>query len=182
MGLLNEELEQLLREFFSLKQDDWVEWVAKDNDFRDDCDKFNGCYFVIKQMPMYPQHPRCQCKLKKIAKTLLNITAKANCDIRKFNGYIFSDKYDDGKREIFEFWGFDTGDSEYLQSFYIAQAQKKYCQGEYEYVGTNAYFPKIKIIIEISDKDGNTQKINTIWQLGKRGEITLITPYSGHSY
>ena len=40
MGLLNEIAERLLKNFLSLKEDD--------------CDKFNGCYFIVKQMPKYP--------------------------------------------------------------------------------------------------------------------------------
>ena len=53
-------------------------------------------------MPRYPQHPNCQCRLEKIENPIPNITANANCDIRKFTDYIFSDKYDDGKKELFE--------------------------------------------------------------------------------
>ena len=66
MGLLNEIAEKLLKNFLSLKEDDWIEWIAQPNDWQDDCDKFNGCYFIVKQMPKYPQHPRCQCRLKKL--------------------------------------------------------------------------------------------------------------------
>ncbi len=65
MGLLNEIAEKLLKNFLSLKEDDWIEWIAQPNDWQDACDKFNGCYFIVKQMPKYPQHPRCQCRLNK---------------------------------------------------------------------------------------------------------------------
>ena len=182
MILLDELYEKLLREFWLLKEDDWIEWIAKDNDFRDDCDKFDGCYFIVKQMPMYPQHPRCQCQIKKLPTAISRKTVKVNCDIKKFEGYIFSDKYDDGKRELFESWGLNIYDSENLQSLYKTQAIEKYCEGEYEYIGTNDYFAKIKIIIEITTIEGKNQKVNTIWKIGRKGELTLITPYSGHSY
>ena len=56
MDVLNEIAQKLLRRFFSLKNDDWIEWIAEPNDWQDDCDKFNGCYFIVKQMPQYPQH------------------------------------------------------------------------------------------------------------------------------
>ena len=118
MDVLNEIAEKLLRGFFSLKNDDWIEWIAEPNDWQDDCDKFNGCYFIVKQMPQYPQHLKCRCRLKKIAKPIPNNTAKASVDILKFTGYIFSDKYDDGKQELFKNWGYTIEDSEYLKQLY----------------------------------------------------------------
>lgn len=57
-------------------------------------------------MPKYPQYLNCQCQLRKIAKLIPYITAIATCDIKKFTGYLFSDKYDDGKKKLFESWGF----------------------------------------------------------------------------
>lgn len=182
MGLLNEIAERLLKNFLSLKEDDWIEWIAWPNDWQDDCDKFNGCYFIVKQMPKYPQHPKCMCKLNKIAKPIPYITANATCDIRKFTEYIFSDKYDDGKKELFESWGYTIEDSEYLQQLYISQAIQKYCNGEYRYAGVNNQTAKISITITLTNKDGVEQHINTIWKLGQKGKIDLIAPYSGHSY
>lgn len=133
-------------------------------------------------MPKYPQHPNCMCRLEKIAKPIPYITAKATCSIRKFTGYVFSDKYDDGKKEVFEGWGYTIADSAYLQQLYISQAVQKYCRGEYQYTGTNNYSAKISIEIVIKNQGGKAQKVNTIWELGKKGEPALITPYSGHSY
>ena len=182
MGLLNEIAEKLLKNFLSLKEDDWIEWIAQSNDWQDACDKFNGCYFIVKQMPKYPQHPRCQCGLKKIAKPIPYITAQAACDIRKFTGYIFDEEKNKGKRELFESWGYTIEDSEYLQQLYISQAIQKYCDGEYKYVGVNDYAAKISITITLTNQDGIEQHINTIWKLKEEGEIELITPYSGHSY
>lgn len=48
MGLLNDILEKLLSNFLSLKEDDWVEWISQLNNWRDDCDKFNGCHFYLE--------------------------------------------------------------------------------------------------------------------------------------
>ena len=182
MGLLNEIAEKLLKNFLSLKEDDWIEWIAQPNDWQDDCDKFNGCYFIVKQMPKYPQHPNCQCRLEKITKPIPYITANATCDINKFSGYLFSDKYDDGKKELFESWGYTIEDSEYLQQLYISQAIKKYCDGEYQYAGVNDYAAKISITITLINQEGVQQYVNTIWKLKGKGEIEFITPYSGHSY
>ena len=182
MGLLNEMAEKLLKNFLSLKEDDWIEWIAQPNDWHDDCDKFNGCYFSVKQMPKYPQHNYCQCRLKKIAKPLPNVTARATCDINKFARYVFSDKYDDGKKELFESWGYTIEDSTYLQQLYIAQALQKYCDGDYQYVGVNKYCAKISITITLTNQNGVEQHINTIWKLNQKGSIDLAAPYSGHSY
>ena len=45
MGLLNEIAEKLLKFLLSPKENEWVEWIAQENEWQDDCDKFNGCYF-----------------------------------------------------------------------------------------------------------------------------------------
>ncbi|MBR2614640.1 MAG: hypothetical protein IKC71_03475 [Clostridia bacterium] len=182
MKKLGEITKKILEFFLSLKDDDWVEWKATANDWQDNCDKFHECYFIVKQMPKYPQHSNCRCLLKKISKPVPNITANATCDFQKFAGYVFSDKYRDGKKEIFESWGYTIEDSAYLQKLYTAQAIEKYCNGEYEYVGTNNYSAKISIEIVLENKNGKKQLIKTIWSVGKKGEITLITPYSGHKY
>lgn len=53
MGILEKIAESLLRFFALLKDDDWVMWVAQENEWQDDCDKFNKCYFIVKHMPVY---------------------------------------------------------------------------------------------------------------------------------
>ncbi len=111
MGILSEEVENQLSKLFSLKDDDWVEWIAQKNEWRDDCDKFSGCYFIAKQMPKYPQHINCRCRLKKINKPIPTITAMAHCDIRKFTEYIFYETKSQGKKKIFESWGYSINDS-----------------------------------------------------------------------
>lgn len=181
MGVLNEAQERQLKNFLSLKEDDWVEWMAQPNDFHDACDKFNGCYFIVKHMPEYPQHVNCQCRLVKTAKPTPNVTAKATCDIRKFRGYVFSEENNKGKKRLFESWGYTIEDSEYLQRVYISQAIQKYCSGEYKYAGVNKQTAKISITITLKNRNGVEQHINTIWKIIP-GEIELVTPYSGHSY
>ena len=178
MGLLNEIVEKLLKNFLSLKEDDWVEWIAQPNDWQDACDKFNGCYFIVKQMPKYPQHPRCQCGLKKIAKPIPNVTAKAACNIGKFTKYVFDEINNKGKKAIFEGLGYTIKDSEYLQQLYISQAIQKYCEGEYVYKGVE-YYARIEIVIELPINNGGVQRIKTGWSLLPQGKIKLATPFSG---
>ena len=84
------------------------------NEWQDDCDKFNGCLFVVKQMPKYPQHPNCQCRLQKVDKPIPNVTAKAVCNVSKFVDYFFNEQSNKGKKAIFEGLGFSKTDSEYL--------------------------------------------------------------------
>ena len=178
MGLLNEVAEKLLKSLLSPKDNEWVEWIAQANEWQDDCDKFNGCYFFAKNMPTHPQHLKCCCRLKKIAKPIPYITAKATCDIRKFTEYIFSEKYQDGKKELFESLGYTIADSEYLQQLYISQAIEKYCNGEYVYKGVE-YYARIEIVIELPSKNGDIQRIKTGWILLPKGEIKMATPFSG---
>ena len=182
MGILNGIVEKLLKDLLSLKEDDWIEWVAQPNDWQDDCDKYDGCYFIVRQKPKYPQHFNCRCRLHKIAKPIPYITARATCDIRKFTGYIFDEEKNKGKKQLFENWGYTIDDSEYLQQLYISQAIQKYCGGEYQYAGVNDYVAKISIEIVLTNQAGREQKVNTIWKLKPKGEIELATPYSGHSY
>jgi len=179
MNILDTITDKMLRFFFSLKQDDWIKWTAQDNDWKDDCDKFNGCFFIVKQMPKYPQHLGCQCKLKKISKPIPNVSANANLDLRKFTEYVFSNNYNDGKKELFEKWGYTIKDSEYLQQLYIEQALEKYCNGNYKLKGAGAFYPKIEIIIELPTRTGQTQKIKTGWTLYPEGKIKLSTPFTG---
>ena len=104
--------------------------------------------------------------------------ANATCDINKFTGYLFSDKYDDGKKELFESWGYTIKDSEYLQQLYVSQAIQKYCDGEYVYKGVE-YYARIEIVVELPSNNGRVQRIKTGWSLLPQGKIKLATPFSG---
>ncbi len=172
-------MEKALKFLFSLKDDAWVEWIAQENDWQDDCDKFNGCYFIVKQMPKYPQHRNCQCKLNKISKPIPNVTATATCNISKFTEYVFHETKNKGKKAIFESLGYTIDDSEYLQNIFTSQAVQKYCNGDYVYKGTNDYSARIEIVIDLPTKDGRTLRIKSGWSLQQKGEIKLATPFSG---
>jgi hypothetical protein len=93
--------------------------------------------------------------------------------------YVFSDKYDDGKKELFERWGYTIEDSEYLQQLYISQAIQKYCDGDYIFKGAGKQYGRIEIVIDLTTKDGGILKIKTGWSLYPKGEIKLSTPFSG---
>ena len=179
MKLLNEIAEWLLQSLRAKREDGWVKWIAQWNDWQDDCDKFNGCYFNVKQMPQHPQHYHCQCRLEEIPKPIPNVTARATCDIRKFTGYVFNEEKNKGKKKLFEGWGYTIEDSAYLQQLYIEQALQKYCDGQYALKGTNGYAVSIEIVIDIQTPYKGIIHIKTGWVLLPNGEIKLSTPFSG---
>lgn len=179
MGVLTESLERLLNFYMRLCDNDWVLWTAQPNDWNDDCDKFDGCFFIVKSMPRYPQHANCRCLLKKIDKPIPYKTANADCDVRKFSEYIFAESQSNGKKALFENWGYSKKDSELLKDFFISQALKKYCAGDYKFSGTNDFCAKIEIIIELPVKNGKIRSIKSGWCLLKNGELKLSTPFSG---
>ena len=59
------------------------------------------------------------------------VNIKAECDIKKFSDYIFSDKYAwNGKRDLFKILGFNKDNFEYLKYEYEKQAEKVYSKSE----------------------------------------------------
>lgn len=78
-------------------------------------------------MPRYPLHPNCHCIIEPISK----IDLEAECDISKFRDYIFDVDKNKGKNALFESWGYDIIDSEWLQSEFVRQAQIKYSNGDF---------------------------------------------------
>lgn len=180
MKTLSGILEKQLNTLLSLKEDDWIKWIARENTYKDDCDKINGCYFIVRQMPAFPYHPNCQCRLEQIQKPKPYTTAVANCDVRKFTEYIFNEKNNEGKRVVFNRLGYQKSDSYYLQNLYISQAIEKYCNGEYTYKGVG-YYPRIEIVIELKKEKYPAQKIKTGWVVLPGGEIKNATPFSGYT-
>lgn len=124
----------------------------------------------------------CKCQIIQIDNPIPNVTAFAECDINKFAGYVFSDKYKDGKKEIFESWGYSILDSKFLQEEFKKQALEKYCKGEYKFKGIGYRCVKIEIIIELRANNGKIQRIKTGWVVESNGLIRLSTPNSGHTY
>ena len=78
---------------------------------------------------VFLSRPNCHCKLE----TAEALSAAALCDLSKFDKYIFSPIFDvnTGKKALFESWGYDIMDSQYLKEEYCKQAQKKYADGDF---------------------------------------------------
>lgn len=143
------------------------------------CTALSGCYFVKSKLPNKKAegdgllHPHCDCKLENIAKP----TVKAYCDIRKFSGYVFSNKYIiNGKKVLFESLGYTIEDSEFLKTEYETQAKQKYLNGDYEIAKLNEHGQRIKIMIIIDSKTRKNIKFISGWMVHPLGLITCTTP------
>ena len=129
--------------------------------WEDDCDKLDGCYFIKRNMPPYPQHANCRCRLVKISKPIPWETAFAQGDRRNFSEYIFNPANSKGKTAVFLAMGYTIQDSQFLQNLYIEQGLRKYCDGNYRFVGVSNYVVKIEILIELPTISGTNKVIKS---------------------
>lgn len=112
------------------------------------CLNLNGCCFPKSNMPVYPHHYGCHCRLESAA----NINFKADCAIEKFNDYIFDSIKNNGKKALFESWGYDKMDTQWLQQEYCRQAQEKYSNGEFTLNKLDDFGQRINIEITLPNK------------------------------
>ena len=142
------------------------------------CLNLNGCCFVIDKCPPKPLHPNCHCYTIDIP----SITAKAECPIEKFTKYVFVPSLIDDKKQLFELWGYDIMDSQYLQQEFIKQAKLAYSVGDYELGLLNDFGQRIKIEITLTKKNKNEYTTFVSgWMVYPDGKIILTTPYGGKS-
>ncbi len=186
--------EKLVLPFGTKPASGWVKWyhkgvpdvegkeregarkVAETNRHCKICTVLSGDYFPSINIPKYPQHPYCDCKLFSIVKP--NLQAFAKCALQKFEGYIFKSDKSKGKTVLFESWGYTIEDSEYLKSEFERQAKQKYLSGEYSLQFLDEHGQRLTIVIELKTKNKNV-KIKTGWMVHPLGVITCATPYSG---
>ena len=142
------------------------------------CLNLNGCCFVKEKCPKQPLHPNCHCYVIDIP----SITASANCPIEKFTKYVFISSLIDDKKQLFELWGYDIMDSQYLQQEFIKQAKLAYSVGDYELGLLNDFGQRIKIEITLKKKNKN-EYVTFVsgWMVYPDGKIILTTPYGGKS-
>lgn len=140
------------------------------------CLNINGCCFPKNNMPEYPLHPNCHCRLVPIS----NINFNAECPIEKFVDYIFDALKTPSKKALFESWGYSKIDSKWLQEEFCRQAKEKYMNGNFEMGEINNYGQRIsiEIILPRRDKEG-TVKFISGWMVYPDGEIVNTTPYGG---
>lgn len=140
------------------------------------CLNLNGCCFVVDKCPTKPLHPNCHCYTIDIP----SITATTECPIEKIRDYIFSDLKSNGKKELFESWGYSIINSNELKEEIERQAELAYSVGDYELGLLNEYGQRINITIKLRRKDKN-EYVSFIsgWMIYPNGKIVLTTPYGG---
>jgi len=154
-----EENLKILRQFQAesyIPKSNWIEWehVEKGDTHCPTCLSLHKCWFLETKMPDLPQHPYCHCRKKNIPQTMVNLIAWAECRINKFDEYVFNPDptKNDGKKDLFEGFGYDIMDSEWLQKEFERQALEKYIKGNYELGVLDKYGQRISIIIEFPKK------------------------------
>lgn len=95
------------------------------------CTGLDGCYFKEGNKPKYPQHDYCDCIIKDISFNQVNKNASAYCPIEKLTNYVFDDKKNNGKKQLFESFGFSKENSFQLKVILEQQALKEYKNGKY---------------------------------------------------
>lgn len=140
------------------------------------CMNINGCCFPRNNMPEYPLHPYCHCKIEPIGR----IWAIAECPIEKFDAYIFDSIRNGGKKALFESWGYGIMDSQWLQQEFERQAKEKYESGDFSLGKSDDYGQRINIEIELPRKDKiGTVKFISGWMVYPNGVIKNATPMGG---
>lgn len=156
----------------------WVKWVHMplSPNHCQTCLKLHDNWFQTQNHPQCKLHEHCHCKLAIIPRPNPNVTAFATCDIKKFTHYIFADgDKSDGKRNLFEHFGYYKEDSEYLQKEFESQAIKKYCKGEYRLGKLNEHGQRISIEITLV-KNNVVFNVVSGWMVYPNGSIVLTTP------
>lgn len=140
------------------------------------CLNLNGCCFPRNNMPEYPLHPNCHCKVEPAN----NINFDIECNISKFENYTLTYKNINDKSKLFELWGYNYNDSKLLQQEFIKQALEAYSSGNFSLESLSSYGQKICIEITLPRKNKlETVTFKSIWMTYPDGEIMLVTPYGG---
>ena len=106
--------------------------------------------------------------------------AKTTSPIKKFTEYLFNadNPKNGGKAELFELWGYDQADSQWMVTESQQQAKEKYIDGNYSLGLLDEYGQRIHIQMTIPDKmTGEKRVFRTAWMAKPNGELVLITPY-----
>ncbi len=139
------------------------------------CLNMNGCCFAEDKCPPSPLHENCHCKTEHID----SIAVTAECPIEKFTGYIFNDFYNNGKKQLFELWGYTISDSAALKAEMEKQAYCAYLASEYELGTLDRFGQRITICVTLIGKSRKNLSFKTGWMVYPNGKIVLSTPYGG---
>ena len=138
------------------------------------CLNLNGCCFVKNNCPTQPLHPNCHCRTTPIS----SISPTSICPIEKIRDYVFSDTKNNGKKDLFESWGYSIMDSEKIKNEIEKQAEVAYSIGEYNLGKLNDYGQRISILTKLTRKNNN-EKVSFYsgWMVYPNGKLILTTPY-----
>ncbi len=160
----------------------WVEWkhISMGKTHCPTCLKLDKCWFVKANMPQLPQHEYCHCTAVPKSTRTVQSQAKTSSPIQKFTEYLFNpdNPKNGGKAELFELWGYDQADSQWMVAESQQQAREKYIAGDYSLGRLDAYGQRIHIQMTIPDKiTGEMRVFRTAWMARPNGELVLVTPY-----
>jgi hypothetical protein len=126
-------------------------------------------------MPPHKLHKNCDCYLTKVKSADVKTSAFAECDLRKFTEYIFTDsKKSKGKLAIFESLGYNKNDSNILKEEYEKQALNEYLSGNYTLKDLDKNGQRLAIAISLKGK-----RFFTGWMIEPEGKIRATTPFGG---
>lgn len=117
------------------------------------CSVLDGCYFVLRNMPLQPLHENCDCSKKSKDYSKVKNKSNAECDIKKFTDYVFKNTKDSkGKNKIFYDLGFEINDSLYLKNEFCRQSIDGYLKGNYVLKNLDRRGQRLAIPISLSGK------------------------------
>ena len=176
------EIEDYKRAVDNIKGRSWIKWehITKGYSHCETCLTLDKCHFADDEVPKLPLHENCHCETKPITPPKAGVTAFSKSDINKYRGYLFSEKYkSNGKRAMFESWGYYEKDSESLQKEIEKQGLQKYASGEYTLGKLDKYGQHIDIEIILPRRSGEGLIIFSAgWMVEKNGMIKLNTPFA----
>ncbi len=145
------------------------------------CTVLDGCYFVRWNMPQneVPEtkgllHPKCDCKALNIEFSKVKLKSFAECSVNKFYKYIFGEG-SNGKKDLFEKWGYSIDDTNRLVEEYCKQAKENYLQGNYKLKKLDEFGQRLAIPITLD----NGKRFYSGWMIYPEGELQNTTPFGG---
>lgn len=162
----------------------WVKWVhhSEGTIHCPTCLQLDGCYFLLSNAPLCPQHEKCHCELEAVDYSTVLENVDATSNYSKFDPYLFNTNglYFHGKEKLFEQWGYTAEDAEWLQTEMERQARERYAAGDYRLGRLDMFGQRINITIEIPNKNGiGTVTFTSGWMVEADGKLKLNTPYGG---
>ena len=162
----------------------WITWkhMPLSDKHCEECLSLDNRWFAKENSPSWPHHAYCHCIKIPLSYNEVLAKAEATSDYRKYDPYLLGEGNGggNGKRELFNSWGYFVEDAQWLRNEIEQQALQKYVEGEYRLGTLDDYGQRISIRVVLPRKEGNgTTMFLTGWMVEPNGIIRLITPYGG---